>query len=93
MTIPTLPAPPSTETWFEGVCLGCIAENGDPNDPLLRLIAKEILEERSGVLQWLYGYFSTLRRPMNPREFFEFWSSLDMFEKNRFTMFAIHNMP
>jgi hypothetical protein len=56
-------------------------------------IAKLIMAERSGILMWLYGYFSVLHKPVTPIEFFVFWQSLADCERTRFSMFAIRNMP
>jgi hypothetical protein len=56
-------------------------------------IARAILGEPSGMLPWLYGYFSTLERPMSPREFFDFWTSMDRWQQDEYLMFAFINMP
>ena len=56
-------------------------------------IAKKIIEERSGAVLWLYGYFSVRHKPMTPIEFFVFWEHLDDHERNTFSLFAIRNMP
>jgi hypothetical protein len=93
MTLPKQSSGITVGAWFDGVCMGCIAEAGDMADAYSSVLAKEILEERSGTLKWLYTYFSTFRRPMTPIEFFKFWVYLDQFERNEFVMFAIERMP
>jgi hypothetical protein len=55
-------------------------------------IAKLITADRSGIMIWLYSYFSVLHKPMTPIEFYVFWDDLDDCERSRFSLFAIRNM-
>lgn len=55
----------------------------DPNmtfDDLVIAVDNSLMEEmeneKSGVLLKLYNFFNSEKRPMYPREFFEFWGSL-----------------
>lgn len=45
------------------------------------VIMEEIRKEKSGLVLGLYLYFDTPDRPVDPREFLEFWNSMTMPEK------------
>jgi len=45
------------------------------------VIMEEIRQEKSGLVLGLYLYFDTPDRPVDPREFLEYWNSMTMPEK------------
>ena len=82
--------------WRKEIFLDDIVRKAAEDDYFHQMVthqfARMITEERSGVMIWLYSYFSVLHKPMSPIEFYVFWESLDDIESVDFTMFAIRNM-
>lgn len=62
----------------------------DPWNELLRIIDLTIMDKLSEFpeIMWLYSYLDSrpLDKPLNPREFFEFWESLTFEEKFIYTI-------
>lgn len=55
-------------------------------------LADVIASDETGILRWLFNYFSTEEKPLTPVEWWEFFETLDHEEINVYANFALDSI-